>query len=212
MVLVRNPDTPDQPTDGDRGRLFGNADHEFRMSKPKRGLLTPMEVRCVALAAMNLRPTSIVWDIGAGSGTVSIEAARIANEGTTFAIEMDNEDFQLIQENCQKFAVGNVRPILGKAPDALADLPDPDAVFVGGTGRAVGSILQHVCPRLRPHGTLVVNTNSINNLASAKSVLAAALSDVSVRMVQVTHGTEQMDETRFESSNPTFLISATRAN
>ena len=76
MVLVRRPDVPDRPSEAIGHRLFGNPDEVFLQSKPKQGLLTPAEVRAIALAELDLGPRSIVWDIGAGSGSVAIEAAQ----------------------------------------------------------------------------------------------------------------------------------------
>ena len=89
MILVRKPHVPDRPSEAIGRRLFGNPDEAFLQSRPKRGLLTPAEVRAMALAEMDLGPASVVWDIGAGSGSVAIEAAQIAHGGTVYAIEMD---------------------------------------------------------------------------------------------------------------------------
>ena len=149
MILIRKPNVPDRPSESIGRRLFGNPDEAFLQSKPKQGLLTPAEVRAMALAQMDLGPSSTVWDIGAGSGSVSIEAAQIAADGKTFAIEMDADDHALIQANAQRFGVRNLVPVLGRAPDAWAALPDPDAVFVGGTGREISHIAELAWQRLR---------------------------------------------------------------
>ena len=95
MILVRKPDVPDRPAEEIGRRLFGNPDEAFLQSKPKQGLLTTSEVRSIALAQLDLRTMSTVWDIGAGSGSVAIEAAQIASGGKTYAIEMDQEDHAL---------------------------------------------------------------------------------------------------------------------
>ncbi|MEM7315767.1 MAG: precorrin-6y C5,15-methyltransferase (decarboxylating) subunit CbiE [Planctomycetota bacterium] len=210
LVLIRKPDVPDRPADMAGQRLFGNDDDTFAQSKPKRGLLTPLEVRAIALALLDLGPRSTVWDVGAGSGSVSIEAARLAYEGVTYAIEMDTEDHGLIRENAQKFGVGNVKPILGTAPEVWADLPDPDAVFVGGTGRAVQRISELAFERLRAGGRIVVNVGSIDNLSTVQSSLRNLAGDVEVRMINIAEATHQMETVRFESLNPSFLISATK--
>jgi precorrin-6Y C5,15-methyltransferase (decarboxylating) len=81
LILVRKPGVPDRPTAMIGHRLFGNPDEAFMQSKPKRGLLTPAEVRAVALSLLDIGPTSTVWDVGAGSGSVAIEAAQIAAAG-----------------------------------------------------------------------------------------------------------------------------------
>jgi precorrin-6Y C5,15-methyltransferase (decarboxylating) len=118
MILVRRPETPDRPTDAHVMRRFGNPDEMFLQSRPKRGLLTPAEVRAIALAELAIGPNSIVWDIGAGSGSVSIEAAMLADSGTVYAIEMDSEDIQLIRSNAERFRTKNLVPVLGRAPEA----------------------------------------------------------------------------------------------
>ena len=208
MVLVRMPDVPDRPREMVGSRLFGNPDELFLQSQPKRGLLTPLEVRVLALAELDLGHSSIVWDVGAGSGSVSIECARIAHHGTTYAIEMDADDHELIRENAERFGVSNLVPILGKAPDAWEELPAPDAIFVGGTGRTVGQIMETAFERLKPGGRLVVNIGSIENLSEVSSLARHLTKEVQIRMISVASATEQLERLRFESQNPTFLVSA----
>ena len=210
MVLVRKPDVPDRPANLAGSRLFGNEDETFAQSQPKRGLLTPLEVRVVALALLDIGPRSIIWDVGAGSGSVSIEAARLAADGTAYAIEMDPEDHGLIQENARRCSALNVVAVLGKAPEAWSDLPDPDAIFVGGTGRAVRSITELACDRLKAGGRIVVNVGSIDNLSGVHATIKQKLGDAEIRMINVAHATEQIEVIRFESQNPTFLISAVK--
>ena len=100
---------------------------------PKRGLITKREVRTLSLAALQLRPSSVVWDIGAGSGSVSIEAAMLAGEGRVYAVEVDPEGVEICRENLRAQGVDNVRIVASAAPGVLAELEDPDAVFVGGS-------------------------------------------------------------------------------
>jgi precorrin-6Y C5,15-methyltransferase (decarboxylating) len=206
MILVRKPDVPDRPAEMRGLRLFGNRDDLFLQSQPKRGLLTPMEVRVLALAELDLGPSSVVWDVGAGSGSVAIEAARLAPQGTVYAIEMDPEDHQLMASNAERFQVGpSLVRILGAAPDAWKDIPDPDAVFVGGTGRAVGQIVALALGRLKVGGRLVVNTGSMDNVLAIREVLLAVKGDATLRMLQISHGTDQLDRLALEGRSPTFL-------
>jgi len=86
MILVRDPNAPDRHREAVGQRVFGIPDEAFLQSKPKCGLLTPTEVRSLALAQMDIAPSSTVWDIGAGSGSVSIEAAHLAYDGEVYAI------------------------------------------------------------------------------------------------------------------------------
>jgi precorrin-6Y C5,15-methyltransferase (decarboxylating) len=209
MILVRKAKVADKP--GQVGtRLFGNPDECFLQSRPKRGLLTPAEVRSLALAELQLTPASEVWDVGAGSGSVGLEAARIAREGRVHAIEMDPDDHALIRENAARFGVMNLNPVLGRAPEAWASLPDPDAIYVGGSGRDVAMLVEQAWQRLKPGGRLVTACNSIENLAAVHSLLRSRSSDAAYWMVNIARGIEQLDRIRFEAINPIFLIAATK--
>lgn len=208
MVLIRQPDTPDRPLLAPGKRLFGNPDDAFLQSQPKRGLLTPAEVRSLALAELNLRPDSIVWDVGAGSGSVAIEAAQLAPQGTVYAIEMDPEDHRLMAENIQLFGVRNVVTVLGEAPQAFSELPRPNAVFVGGSGRMVPTIVEAATQSVVSGGRLVVNVTSIENLAAVRESLDRTLGDCQVWMISLSRGTRQLELLRFEAVNPTYLLAA----
>ncbi len=210
MILVRKPNVPDRPAAMVGRRLFGNPDEKFLQSKPKRGLLTPAEVRAMALAEMDIGPASIVWDVGAGSGSVAIEAAQIASGGSVYAVEMDLEDHQLISANAERFGVANLTAVLGQAPEAWSELPDPDAVFVGGTGRMVRSIVEAAFGRLRPGGRIVVNVTSLENVTAVHDLLRQLAGDAGAWMINVARGVQQLDRLRFESLNPTFLIAAVK--
>lgn len=211
MVLVRKPNVPDRPTEAIGLRLFGNPDQTFRQSRPKHGLLTPSEVRAIALSELDLGPRSIVWDIGAGSGSVAIEAAQIAASGTTYAVEMDPEDHGLIQANSETFGVRNLVPVLGKAPDAWSKLPDPDAIFVGGSGREISRLVEQAFDRLRPGGRMVANVGSIENLSEVHASLRKRAPDVKVWLINVARGIDQLERVRFEALNPTFLLAAIKS-
>jgi len=209
MILVRKARAADKPGQVGR-RLFGNPDESFLQSRPKRGLLTPAEVRSMALAEMGLQIGSVVWDVGAGSGSVGLEAARIAREGTVYAIEMDPDDHRLIIANAERFAVKNLHAVLGRAPEAWAELPDPDAIYVGGSGRDVSMLVEEAWKRLKAGGRMVTACNSIENLAAVHTMLRARSSDAAYWLVTIARGIEQLDRIRFESLNPTFLIAATK--
>jgi precorrin-6Y C5,15-methyltransferase (decarboxylating) len=224
MILIRDPDAPDRPREAVGRRLFGNPDEAFLQSKPKYGLLTPAEVRAIALAQMDIAPQSIVWDIGAGSGSVSIEAAQMASNGQVYAIEIDAEDHGLIQQNSDRFGVANVNAILGRAPDVFDELPDPDAVFVAGAGREVTNIAKAAFSRLRARGRLVVNTTSIDHLMELREALRTPLllppgegrgegagSDVHVWMINLSRGTDQLDRLSFDPLKPSFLLAVTKS-
>jgi precorrin-6Y C5,15-methyltransferase (decarboxylating) len=210
MILVHKPQAPDRPSEAMGRRLFGNPDQVFLQSRPKHGLLTPSEVRAVALAQLDLGPASVVWDIGAGSGSVSIEGAQIATHGAVYAIEMDAEDHQLIKANGERFGVKNLVAVLGRAPDAWADLPDPDCIFVGGSGREIARLVELAFGRLRAGGRLVASVGSIENLSAVHEVLNKYVGDVGVWMINIARGVHQLERVRFEALSPTFLLAVVK--
>jgi precorrin-6B C5,15-methyltransferase / cobalt-precorrin-6B C5,C15-methyltransferase len=210
LILVRDPNAPDRPRDAVGRRLFGNPDEAFLQSQPKHGLLTPAEVRAIALAQMDIAPSSIVWDIGAGSGSVSIEAAQMAPDGAVYAIEMDAEDHGLIRANAERFGVANVMAVLGRAPEACDSLPDPDAVFIAGGGREVTRIAEAAYGRLRAGGRLVVNAVSIDHVSELRAAMVERSRDVHVWMINLARGTDQLDRLSFEPLKPNFLLGVTK--
>ncbi|MEM9644503.1 MAG: precorrin-6y C5,15-methyltransferase (decarboxylating) subunit CbiE, partial [Planctomycetota bacterium] len=195
MVLVRHRGVADRPSGARRQRRFGNADDLFLQSRPKRGLITPQEVRCIALAELDLMPDSIVWDVGAGSGSMAIEAAGLADQGKVFAIEMDAEDYALMLENASQFEVPSLVPVHGQAPEAFSELPDPDAIFVGGSGRMVPDLVNASAKRLREGGRIVVNVSSPDNLVAVQTTLETLGLKIDLRMIQVSRGRQQFDRT-----------------
>jgi precorrin-6B C5,15-methyltransferase / cobalt-precorrin-6B C5,C15-methyltransferase len=210
MILVRAADAPDRPRDFAGHSQFGNPDEMFVQSKPKHGLLTPAEVRSVALSQMSLHSRSVVWDVGAGCGSVSVESALLAPGGKIFAIEQDLEDHQLIQQNAERFGVTNVTPVLGKAPEIWHDLPDPDAVFIEGSGREIARLADLALDRIQPGGRLVANVVSIDSLHEVRKAIVQKTSKVQVWMIHVARGTDQLQRLHFDSLNPTFLVATLR--
>jgi precorrin-6Y C5,15-methyltransferase (decarboxylating) len=206
VILVRKPGRPDRPAKPARFRRFGNPDDFFVQSRPKSGLITQSEVRALALAQMAIQPGSVVWDIGAGSGSVAIEAAQLSDPGTVYAIEQDAADYHLIIANAGTFGVRNLKAIHGTAPGVFADLPAPDAIFAGGDGREVAHILEAAWQRLRPGGQLVVHVATIENLSATCAVLRRVAGEVRALLVNIARGVEQLESLRFESLNPTYLL------
>lgn len=210
-ILIRHPDAPDRPRDAVGRRLFGNPDEAFAQSQPKMGLLTPAEVRSLAIAQLDIGPESVIWDIGAGSGSVSVEAAQLAARGSVYAIERDAEDHGLIRSNAQRFGVANVSAVLGVAPECCVGLPDPDCVFIAGSGREVCRLSEYAFSRLRTGGRLVCNMNSIDHLAELRLLMQQHATDVQVWMINIARGADQLGRLAFESLNPSFLLLALKA-
>jgi precorrin-6B C5,15-methyltransferase / cobalt-precorrin-6B C5,C15-methyltransferase len=210
MILKRKPGRPDLQRLPHQFRRFGNPDDVFIQSRPKSGLITQAEVRAIVLAQLDVQPGSVMWDIGAGSGSVAIEAAQLATGGMVYAIEQDVADYHLIVANAQTFGVKNVKAIHGQAPAVFAGLPAPDAIFVGGVRHEASRLLESAFKALRPGGRLVVNIASLEGLGSVYNVLKEIAPPVQGMLVNIARGTEQLETLRFEALNPTFLLTATK--
>lgn len=206
MILKRIPGRPDLRRTPGSFRRFGNPDDVFAQSRPKSGLLTHAEVRALALAEMDVQPGSVVWDIGAGSGSLAIEAAQLAEPGMVYAIEQDAADYHLILANAEAFGVKNLKAIHGTAPAVFADLPAPEAIFVGGTGQEVARLIESAYARLLPGGRLVVNVATLEMVSAAYIILKSLRRPVQALLVNVSRATEQLETIRFEAVNPTFLL------
>lgn len=210
MILIRSSEAPDSPRDPAIRSLFGNPDDLFLQSQPQQGLLTPAEVRSMALALLGLSSQSTVWDVGAGSGSVSVEAAQLAPGGHVFAIEQDGDEAELIRDNAARFGVGNVTPVVGRAPECWDELPDPDAVFIEGSGREVSRLADLAYARLRANGRLVASVRSIEGVHEVRQALKSKAGDLHVLMLNLARGTDQLDRLRFDALNPAFLVSASK--
>ncbi len=206
LILKRKPNRPDRPRAGAKLRRFGNPDDVFAQTRPKTGLITQAEVRAVALAQMDLHPGGVAWDVGAGSGSVAIEMASLVAPGTVYAIEQDAADFHLIGANLETFGVANVKPVFGTAPAVFADLPAPDAVFVGGNGGEVARLLEAAYAALKPGGRLVSNVGTLEMVSATYAVLKRLAPPVDVLLMNLARGVEQLESLRFEAVNPTVLL------
>lgn len=125
-----------------------------------RGLITKDEIRAVTLHRLmpESRPEGLIfWDVGAGSGSVGLEMSRLYPTTCTYAVERSKELIEVVRENCRRLGILNVYPVLGEAPEALAALPSPDRVFIGGSGGRLAQIIEACSRRLRPGGVLVAN-------------------------------------------------------
>ncbi|MEM9657364.1 MAG: precorrin-6y C5,15-methyltransferase (decarboxylating) subunit CbiE, partial [Planctomycetota bacterium] len=211
MILVRDPDAPDRPLAAPTHSLFGNPDEAFVQPQPKHGLLTPAEVRAVALAQMKLDVHSVVWDVGAGSGSVSIEAAMLARSGRVYAIEQDAEDADVIRENAVRFGVANVEPVIGRAPEVWSELPDPDAVFTEGSGREGSRLAELAFARLKPQGRLVACCRSIEGVHELRQSLGELTPEVDVLLLNISRGADQLHRLRFDPLIPTFVVAAAKS-
>ncbi|MFX3647183.1 MAG: precorrin-6y C5,15-methyltransferase (decarboxylating) subunit CbiE [Paenibacillus sp.] len=199
VILLRRKDAP-TPRKG-----FGFADEEFHQRKPEKGLITKREVRAFSLSELKLGEDSIVWDIGAGSGSVAVECTRLAPRGQVFAIEKNEGDLVNIEANRVKFRT-DFTVLHAKAPAGLDELPHPDAVFIGGSGGELGQLIALCASRLRPEGRLVVNAATIETLHDSMKAMREAGMDASVTLLQTARSKPILNMTRFDGLNPIYVI------
>lgn len=205
-----SPPSVDDSNDTKRAtRSLGLRDDSLEQRRPLRGQITKREVRAVSLYSMGLRPDSVVWDIGAGTGSVSVEVALIAHLGAVYAIERDESSIALLRNNVERLGSDRVQVILGEAPDALDALPDPDSVFIGGSGGRLDDILNTVDARLRHGGRIVVNLAVLERTQEVYHHLRDLGSSPEMTMINAARGKEFNDGTvRLEAMNPVFIITA----
>jgi precorrin-6Y C5,15-methyltransferase (decarboxylating) len=164
--------------------------------------ITKREVRLLALAELALKPEQVLWDIGAGSGAVSIEVGRFQPTAVIYAVEKRAEMCRHFQENLKRFPAPNVLLIEGVAPGAISDWPDPHAVFIGGSDQKLAEIISVVQQRLRPGGRLVINLATLENLQIARAVLPEA----GLMQIQINRAVPILEMLRFEALNPVFMV------
>jgi precorrin-6B C5,15-methyltransferase / cobalt-precorrin-6B C5,C15-methyltransferase len=190
VVLVRAPDA--LGADNGMGVAWGLSEDRFAH---RDGMITKAEVRAVALGKLALPPAGVLWDVGAGSGSVAVECARLAPGLRVFAVEARPDDVTRLRANARGIAITVVE---GTAPAALADLPDPDRVFVGGGGLPV---LEAAVTRLRPGGLVVATYATLATAAAAADRLGNLV------QIQVSRGVGVGPDAalRLAAENPVFV-------
>jgi precorrin-6Y C5,15-methyltransferase (decarboxylating) len=182
-------------------------DHCFAHEK---GLITKSEIRAVSLAKLQLRPGQVLWDLGAGSGSVSIEASVLVGDGRVIAVEKNENRIDQIKFNLDQFDVANVDVVQAVLPDGLEDLPLPDRIFIGGGGRDLKQIIQAAAPFLSADGIVVVNTVLTPNVLAASETLESLGFTAAMVQVQVNHSRKMPWAERLEAQNPVWIISGSR--
>ena len=170
--------------------------------------MTKQEVRAVALAKLRLTATDTVWDVGAGTGSVSIEAALVARAGSVWAVERNAAGVRLIRENADAFGCGNVHAVPGVAPEALAKLPVPDAVFVGGSAGELPSIVEAALEK-NSQVRLCVPCVTVETLTEACALLSGSrFKGFEACQVSAARAEAVGSHHLMKAQNPVFLFSA----
>lgn len=188
--------------------LLGLPDASYQQRYPEKGLITKNEVRVVSLARMQLRAGSVVWDIGAGSGSVGLEAARLCSQGHVYAIEKNVDDSAIVRGNRKNLGISNHTLVHGKAPEGLQHWPDPDAVFIGGSGGELAELIRLILQRMKPEGWLVMNFVTLENLGTAVETLKSLGVAWDVLQLQASRSKPILHMNRMAAENPVWLVCA----
>jgi precorrin-6B C5,15-methyltransferase / cobalt-precorrin-6B C5,C15-methyltransferase len=172
VVLLRSSEAAKTQLDIATLPALGIPDHYFLSFGDRPGLITKREVRLLALGELALQAGQTIWDVGAGTGSVSIEMARLCPDAKIYAIEKTAAGIHLIQQNSDRFQISTIHPIYGSAPDALQALPPPDRIFIGGSGGNLEQILDCCSQTLRNSGVIVMAIATVEHLGLIFSWLA----------------------------------------
>lgn len=167
--------------------------------------MTKQEVRAAVLAKLAVRPEDILWDVGAGTGSVSVELALAAPRGRVYAVECRPEGCALIKANREKFRTRNLVLVEGLAPDALSDLPAPDAVFVGGSKGSLAAIVDAALDK-NPDARICVSAIALESLSAAVAALTAKGRTVQVSQIAVSRARAVGGLHLMMAQNPIYLI------
>ncbi|KMY68693.1 hypothetical protein AAU61_03490 [Desulfocarbo indianensis] len=172
----------------------------------QRGLITKTEVRAVALAKLRLMPWHRLWDLGAGCGSLGLEASRLLYRGGVVAVEREPARVEQIKANRARFGAANLEVIQGELPGALEGLAAPQRVFVGGGGPALAETLRLASRTLPPGGVLVAAAARLAALQEARQTLDNEGLAVDVTQVQASRGRPLADDIHFKALNPVWLV------
>jgi precorrin-6Y C5,15-methyltransferase (decarboxylating) len=204
VLLIAEPPPP--PADPAALPLFGLDDGLFLQHDDRPGLMTKREVRIQLLADLELPEQGVLWDLGAGVGSVGLEALRLRPGLALWALEARGGSAALITANAERLGVRPAGIQEGRAPEALAQLPDPDRVLIGGGGRERAVVLAAVLQRLRPGGVVVIPLATLEALAELRPLLEQAGCRVAVAQHQAWRGAPLADGTRLAPLNPVLVL------
>jgi len=174
--------------------------------------ITKEEVRAVQISKGRLSPGQIIYDIGCGSGSVSIEAAlQVQQSGKVFAIDLDPNAVELTKKNLAKFQILNVTVILGNAKEKILELPTADTIFIGGTGGDTADIVKLCESKLKQGGRIVIGTILIETLFAVLNVVEKLkFSSIDITQITISKSRKTSTGTMMLARNPVTIISATK--
>jgi precorrin-6B C5,15-methyltransferase / cobalt-precorrin-6B C5,C15-methyltransferase len=185
---------------------FGLPDSSFLSFADRPGLMTKREIRLLILGELALQDGQTVWDIGAGTGSVSIEMARLCPNSHIYAVEKTAMGVSLIDRNCRRFQIKNVNFIHGNAPNILAQLPTPDRIFIGGSGGNLTEILSVCSDRLSATGSIVLAVATLEHLTLALNWVKNRGWYHHLLQISISRSVPIADLTRFSPLNPVTIL------
>ena len=195
VLIMENPDF-------DSRIRTGIPDEEFIRGKVP---MTKSEVRAVCLSKLSINPDDVAYDIGCGTGSVTIEMAFSAYDGKVYAFDKNEEAISLLEQNCQKFHLDNVEAICGLAPECLKDLPVPDVAFIGGSSGNMDEIVNYLYG-INNEMRFVITAISLENAMAALDSLKSVGIDGDIVQVAVSKGKKIADLHMLMAQNPIFII------
>lgn len=173
--------------------------------------MTKEELRAVVLSKLMLKKKQIAYDIGAGSGSISIEMALSLKKGEVYALERNKKALNLIKKNVKKFKLNNIKIIEAEAPAGIADLPKADRIFIGGSGGHLAAIIETADQKLKDTGRIVLTAVTINTLTAAVRELDNLDYELDIVNIAVTRTKDIRDYKMFRALNPVYIISAEKS-
>jgi len=203
LILLKNKQT-DMVEKSIPRKGFGLPEKRYQHEK---GLITKPEVRAVSLSKLRLENHHVFWDLGAGSGSVSVEASGFLKTGRVISVEKNRDRIRDIEKNRDRFGVQNMSVIQADLPDGMDTLADPDRVFMGGGGMNLKPILQKTAGRMKSGGIIVVNTVLLDSVSVSLETLEELNFITEIVQVQVSRGHRMPQSLMLKSQNPVFIIS-----
>ena len=183
----------------------GIANEEFIRDKVP---MTKEEIRILTMCKAKIRPDNIIWDIGAGTGSLSIEAALLAPQGEVYAIEKKDLAVDLLHQNIAKFKLEDkVKVIATEAPKGLDELPNCDVVFIGGSGKHMFEILDIIDSKLNEGGRIIVNAVTIQTISEITTYMKQKENYTYESIqVQVNRLRQIGSYDMFNAQNPVYIV------
>ncbi|WP_319762832.1 precorrin-6y C5,15-methyltransferase (decarboxylating) subunit CbiE [Maridesulfovibrio sp.] len=197
-IIILTADNKDHSTP-----VFGRSDDEFIREK---GLITKFPVRAAGIALLDLREKHTLWDLGAGCGSVAIEASFLASDSRVFAVEKNSARVRMIEENIRNLRAWSVEAVSGDMPSILAELPEPDRIFMGGGIGHDDSALRDAAERLKPGGRIVIHAILMGSIQRTRELFDELGWNWQSMQIQASTSDKLAGDVRYKAYNPVTIL------